>query len=219
MTELGEFLMNYGGPALFAIVFAEQAGLPLPSAPWLLTAGALAADGRLNPVLAIAATALAAVTADSLWFYIGRRGGPRVLRFFCRMSLARTSCVGRSKGLFSRYGLQALLAAKFLPGLGAVMPPLAGALGMKTGRFLLFDGLGSLVYGAFYVVIGFVFHNQLLQVVGALKQVGLSALVSLLVVVAAYIAFKYVRRHQATRRAQSQSVSAPATGQPIPKAL
>lgn len=219
MTDLAEFLMNYGGPALFAIVFAEQAGLPLPSAPWLLAAGALAADGKLNPVLAVGAAALAALTADSLWFYIGRRGGTRVLRLFCRMSLNQHSCPQRSKSLFTRYGQQILIAAKFIPGLGAIMPPLAGALGMKRSRFFLFDGLGSLFYGAFYIVAGFLFHNQLLQVMAALKQVGLSALVSVLVVVVAYIAFKYTRRLKAARQVQPQTMDASAGPAPLPKAL
>src|SRR2546425_1088287 len=176
MNDLSQFLMTHGGPVLFAIVFAEQAGLPLPSAPWLLTAGALSASGKLNPALAVGVTALAAVMAGLLWFFIGRRGGQRVLRLFCRLSLARNSCVGRTKGLFARHGLQTLVAAKFIPGLGAVMPPLAGALGMATGRFLLFDGLGSLFYGSFYIVAGFLFHNQLQDIVATLNQLGFSAL-------------------------------------------
>src|SRR6266853_565624 len=151
MNEITQFLVGHGGPVLFAVVFVEQAGLPLPSAPWLLAAGALSAGGKLNLVLAIGVTALAALMADSLWFYVGRRGGERVLRLFCRLSLARNSCVGRTKNLFARHGLQTMVAAKFLPGLGTVMPPLAGALGMTTTRFLLFDGLGALFYGSFYI--------------------------------------------------------------------
>lgn len=201
MNDLTQFLVSHGAPLLFGIVFAEQAGLPLPSAPWLLTAGALSAGGKLNPTLAIGVTALAAVMADSLWFYIGRRGGQRVLRLFCRLSLARNSCVGRTKGLFARHGLQALVAAKFLPGLGAVMPPLAGALGMTTGRFLLFDGLGSLFYGSFYIIAGFLFHNQLRQAMALLNQLGFSVLLSAVALVSGYIAFKYARRYKALTRA------------------
>jgi membrane protein DedA with SNARE-associated domain len=200
MNDLTQFLVSHGAPLLFAIVFAEQAGLPLPSAPWLLTAGALSASGKLNPALAIGVTAMAAVMADSLWFYVGRRGGQRVLRLFCRLSLARHSCVGRTKGLFARHGLQTLVAAKFLPGLGAVMPPLAGALGMTTGRFLLFDGLGSLFYGSFYIVVGFLFHNQLRQAMALLNQLGFSVLLSAVVLVGGYVAFKYVRRRKAFTR-------------------
>src|SRR5205809_2908929 len=92
MNELTQFLISHGGSVLFAIVFAEQAGLPLPSAPWLLAAGALSASGKLNPFLALAMTSLACVVADSIWFYVGRRGGQRVLRLFCRLSLAPNTC-------------------------------------------------------------------------------------------------------------------------------
>src|ERR1041384_2872871 len=176
MNDIAQFLVSHVVPVLFAIVFVEQAGLPLPAAPWLLTAGALSASGQLNPVFAIGVTVVAAMIAGTGWFYIGRRGGQRVLRLFCRLSLARNSCVGRTKGLFARHGLQALIAAKFLPGLGTVMPPLAGALGMRTSRFLLFDGLGSLVYAVFYILTGLIFHNQLQQGMVLLKQLGSSVM-------------------------------------------
>ncbi len=207
MNDLTQFLISHGGSVLFAIVFVEQAGLPLPSAPWLLTAGALSAGGQLNPVLAIALIALAAVLADSLWFYIGRRSGQRVLRLFCRLSLAQNSCPGRTNRLFARHGLQALIAAKFLPGVGTVMPPLAGAMGMSTSRFLLFDSLGSLFYGAFYIVAGFVFHNQLQQAMVIMKQLGLHAFLLALLLVAGYIAFKYVRRRTTLNRENSQKTA------------
>src|SRR5882724_37054 len=189
MNDITRFLMGHGGPVLFAVVFAEQAGLPLPSAPWLLAAGALSVDGKLSPVLAVGVSALAALLADSLWFYVGRRGGQRVLRPFCRLSLARNCRVGRTKDFFARHGLQTLVAAKFLPGLGAVMPPLAGALGMSTTRFLLFDGLGALFYGTFYVLAGYLFHNKLNQAMAMLSQLGFSSLLLALALVTGYIAF------------------------------
>src|SRR6266446_2974509 len=213
MDDVTQFLMSHGGPVLFAIVFAEQAGLPLPSAPWLLAAGALSATGKLNPLLALAMTALACVVADSIWFYVGRRRGQRVLRLLCRLSLASSTCVGRTKGLFARHGLQTLVAAKFIPGLGAVMPPLAGALGMSTGRFLLFDGLGSLFYGSFYIVAGFLFHNQLRQAMAVLNELGFSALLLAVVLVGGYAAFKYVPRLKAlTREARRKNPENAKTG-------
>ncbi len=201
MNDFAQLLLDHGGPVLFAVVFVEQAGLPLPSAPWLLAAGALSAGGKLSPLAGIGVTTLAAVMADSLWFYVGRRGGQRVLRLFCRLSLARNSCVGRTKSLFERHGLQALVAAKFLPGLGTVMPPLAGALGMSTKRFLLFDVLGSLIYGLVYFTAGFVFHNQLGQALVVLNRLGMSAVLLGLALVVAYVGFKYARRRQYLRRA------------------
>jgi membrane protein DedA with SNARE-associated domain len=66
MSDITQFLLSHGGPVLFAIVFAEQAGLPLPSAPWLLAAGALSASSKINAALAIEMAALAALMAGSL---------------------------------------------------------------------------------------------------------------------------------------------------------
>jgi membrane protein DedA with SNARE-associated domain len=198
MNEMSQFLTSYGGPILFLVVFVEEAGLPLPAAPWLLAAGALSAIGKLSPIMVIGVIVLAATLADSIWFYIGRRAGQRVLRLFCRLSLSRNTCVGSSKDLFARHGFQAILAAKFLPGLGTVMPPLAGALGMSPARFVLFDGIGSLIYGTSYVAAGFLFHNQLNQALAVLSRLGFSALLLLTGLIAAYITFKYVRRRKAT---------------------
>src|SRR5260370_28675275 len=123
MSQITQFLIDHGGPVLFLAVLVEQIGLPLPAAPWLLAAGTLAAVGGLNPLLAIGLSVLACLIADSIWFWLGRRGGERVLGLFCRLSLAQVSCVGRTEGLFAKHGMLGVLAAKFLPGLGAVMPP------------------------------------------------------------------------------------------------
>jgi membrane protein DedA with SNARE-associated domain len=47
MNETLEFLFRHGTAVLFAAVFVEQMGVPLPAAPWLLAAGALAGSGRM----------------------------------------------------------------------------------------------------------------------------------------------------------------------------
>jgi membrane protein DedA with SNARE-associated domain len=53
---------------LFAVVFVEQLGVPLPSSPWRLAAGALGATGRLNLSAAVAAATAGSVLADVIWF-------------------------------------------------------------------------------------------------------------------------------------------------------
>lgn len=227
MNDVAQFLLSHGGPLLFALVFVEQAGLPIPAAPWLLAAGALGAAGKLNSAWAVGLVILASVMADSIWFYIGRRGGQRVLGLFCRVCLAPKGCVGRTHGLFARHGVQALVAAKFLPGLGAVMPPLAGALGMSTRRFLVFDSLGSLIYGTCYVAAGFLFHNQVEDILARLNKLGLGAMVLALGLIAAYVAFKYVQWHSGLDRgihsgnasSRTSQVAEPASMDPKPAPL
>jgi len=196
MNGIPEFLTNYGDAALFLAVFSDQAGLPLPSAPWLLAAGALAAGGQLSPVPAVVLTTVACLMADSMWFYLGRVRGQRMLAFLCRMSLATDSCPKRTERLIVRHGMLGLMAAKFVPGLGAIMPPLAGVFGISPRRFLLFDAMGSVVYGSFYVLIGYVFKTQVQQALALLSHLGTGSLAILVAFAVGYVGFKYLRRRQ-----------------------
>src|SRR5215470_1624757 len=116
MPDINQFLGTYGLPLVFGAVFVEQIGIPLPAIPWLLAIGALSAAGKYSPLSPIALIVLACVAADTIWFYLGRYRGNRVLGFLCRISLEPDSCVRRTENMFTRYGLRSLVVAKFLPG-------------------------------------------------------------------------------------------------------
>src|SRR5216117_3154483 len=151
MNEILEFVVRHGAAVLFAAVFVEQIGIPLPAAPWLLAAGALSGAGKMNWAVALGAATLASMLADLIWFYLGRYAGHRVLNFLCRISLEPDSCVRRTQDVFTRYGMRGVVAAKFIPGLSTLAPPLAGSSGVSAPRFFFFDGLGSLAYGGGFI--------------------------------------------------------------------
>jgi len=196
MNQTLEFLVRHGASVLFAAVFVEQMGIPLPAAPWLLAAGALAAGGRINGLAAFAAATAGSLLADLIWFYLGRRAGARVLNLLCRISLEPDSCVRRTQGIFTRYGMRGIVAAKFIPGLSTLAPPLAGSSGVSMPRFLFFDGLGSLLYVGCFVLVGALFSRQLEQVIAALASLGGGALALVLGAAALYIGYKYYQRRR-----------------------
>ena len=198
MNDALAFLVRHGPGFLFAAVFVEQLGLPVPAALVLVAAGALAASSQMNWLAALFASALGALLADLLWFQIGGAVDARV-RFLCRISLEPDSCIHRTADVFSRYGPATILAAKFIPGLSLVMPPLAAISNISLRRFLLFDTLGSSLYAGSYLLLGLVFSHQLLQVLNILSQVGLSALALLLSLLAVYLGFKYLKRQSRLR--------------------
>src|SRR5215471_19412399 len=108
MNEISPFLVNNAGFAIFATIFAEQIGVPLPAAPVLVAAGALAANGALNPALALAVTLAGCVLADAIWYYVGVRGGSKLVRLLCRLSLGEDSHVEQAQRLFAKYGMSAI---------------------------------------------------------------------------------------------------------------
>ena len=147
MNETLQFVVRHGYLLVFAWVFIEQAGLPIPSAPLLLAVGALSGMHQMNLGVAITIAAFAAVASDSMWYQIGRQKGVRVLQLLCRISLEPDSCVRRTQVSFGRNGAGVLLGAKFIPGLNAMAAPLAGIIRMGWRKFLLYDVLGALALG------------------------------------------------------------------------
>ena len=74
------------------------------------------------------------------------RYGGRVVRLVCRLSLEAATCVRKTEGYFGKHGATTLLFAKFVPGLSAVAPPIAGQTGMSYVRFLTYELAGSLIW-------------------------------------------------------------------------
>lgn len=207
MHGMLEFLLRHGYLVLLVWVFAEQGGLPVPSIPLLLAAGALAGTGRLNLAIALLCCLLAAVSADTIWYQLGKTQGIRVLQFLCRISLEPDSCVRRTEGLFEKQGARSLLFAKFLPGLNTVATPLAGIFHMRLRKFLLFDALGSLLWAGTFLGIGYIFSGQIERIAEQAEHLGGGLFVILIAALTAYIAYKYVGRQRFLRNLRVSRIS------------
>jgi membrane protein DedA with SNARE-associated domain/rhodanese-related sulfurtransferase len=161
MSSIVEFLVKNGYPVLFAAVFANQVGLPVPAILFLLAAGALAGSGRLSLIPTLGLALSASVLADLPWYEAGRRWGDRILHFIYGLATDPEAAERRSRKNFARYGARVLLAAKFVPGLDAAAPPLAGLSGTSLLRFLTFDALGSGLWSGVYTGLGYAFSRDL----------------------------------------------------------
>ena len=96
-----------------------------------------------------------------MWYEAGRRRGDKVLHFIHRFTRDPDAHDRRAKETFARYGTPILVVAKFVPGLDAVVPPLAGTSGTSRLRFLAFDAVGASLYSVAYAGLGYVFRNDL----------------------------------------------------------
>src|ERR1700686_396414 len=181
-----EFLIKHGYVVLLAWVFAEQLGLPIPSLPVVLAAGALSGTGQLSFWPSLFFITVAALSADSIWYMLGRRKGIRILQILCKISLEPDSCVRRTEGIFSKQGARSLLLAKFIPGLSTVAPPLAGIFHMRTRKFLLYDGVGSMIWGGSILGTGYIFSEQIERIAERAAKLGGGLAVLIIGILAAY---------------------------------
>jgi membrane protein DedA with SNARE-associated domain/rhodanese-related sulfurtransferase len=188
-------LLTYGYLLLFAWVLVEQFGIPLPATPVLLAAGALSAEHQLNLGAAFIAGLIASLTADTVWFLIGRRYGHHVLRILCKLSLEPTICVRRTQDSFGRSGRAVtLMFAKFVPGLATLAPPVAGENGMGYLPFLFFDGIGASLWLGTLLVVGRLFGDALKRNPGLLDWVGRFSGAILLLAILGFFLYRLYRR-------------------------
>src|SRR5215510_9340647 len=172
MRDTLQFLARHGYIVLFASVLAQQLGIPLPSTPFIVAAGALAHTGQLSFGAALFVAFVAAMVADLVWFEIGRFRGARVLQLLCRISLEPDFCVRRTENTFARYGAKTLIVGKIVPGVSVLATPMAGVYGLAHSRFLFFDGLGILLWIGTFQLLGYLFSDQLEDVVKYASRFG-----------------------------------------------
>ena len=197
LEQAADFLIRHGYAVLFGWVLLEQMGLPIPAAPLLIAAGALARAGKMNLTFAVTLAFIAAILADLFWYSLGRYRGGRILKLLCRISLEPDSCVRRTENLFVRHGVHSLLVAKFVPGLNTAAPSLAGIFRMPLRRFMIFDSLGAFFWVVTVTSLGLIFSEQLEEI--ALRWGGW--LVAVLVgSLAAYVLWKFIQRRRFLRR-------------------
>ena len=205
LEQAADFLIRHGYAVLFGWVLLEQMGLPIPAAPLLIAAGALARAGKINLTFAVGLAFVAVILADLFWYSLGRYRGGRILKLLCRISLEPDSCVRRTENLFVRRGVHALLVAKFVPGLNTAAPSLAGIFRMPLRRFMIFDSLGALFWVVTVTSLGLLFSEQLEEI--ALRWGGW--LVAVLAgSLAAYVLWKFIQRRRFLRRLRIARITA-----------
>jgi membrane protein DedA with SNARE-associated domain/rhodanese-related sulfurtransferase len=195
-VNLVSVIAEQGLSLVFANVLLQQLGVPIPAEPTLVVAGSLAARGLLPLPRLVGVTWLAVLIADSTWYWMGRRYGNHVLRVVCRLALSPDSCVRNTEQTFTRWGLKSLAVAKFIPGFSMVAPPLAGAMGVKWGSFLVFDLLAAMLWSSVGIGTGLIFYRQVDRVLAALVGLGGWAPVAGAVLLAVFVGGKWVQRRR-----------------------
>lgn len=196
MSYLFHLIEQYGLLLVFFNVLLEQIGLPLPAYPTLVIAGALLGSGDYSAGLLLLTAVIAALIADSFWFFAGRRYGRKVMSTLCRISLSPDSCVRQTSSIYTRWGASSLLVAKFIPGFASVASAMAGTLGTRRSAFFLFDGLGAALWAGVAIYLGSLFSTTIDDLLNVLVELGKWGGLLVLAALGAYIASKWWQRYR-----------------------
>ncbi|GAB3274219.1 DedA family protein [Parasphingorhabdus pacifica] len=164
MSFISDFLALIAGlprPLLVvvtgALVLAECTvglGFVVPGESGLLIASAAVTDFGFFCTLS-AAVALCAVVGDNIGYWLGRRYGFRFRETRVVRKLGQRHW-DRACRLLCKYGMGAVLVARFLPVVRTLTPVAAGTSGLGYGRFLLASVIGGVAWSATHVSIGWI---------------------------------------------------------------
>jgi membrane protein DedA with SNARE-associated domain len=196
MDSLAGLFGEYGLPMVFAAVFLEQLGPPVPSGPLLIVAGALASDGQVSWPSIAGVTWLACMLGNVLLYIVGRRYGREAMSALCRLSVSPNSRADKTEISFERWGPALLIVAALIPGARTLAPSLAGADKLRPVVFLIYSALGAALWTGLYLAIGLVFHSQIREVLIFLERSGKIALVLVAAAIVAYLIVKWWRRRR-----------------------
>jgi membrane-associated protein len=166
--DSASLLAAFGALGVLVVIFAESGllvvGFFLPGDTLLFPAGVLCAGSghqapRLELWQVLVCAAVGAVAGAQVGFLLGRRGG--------RALLARTSNrrlkegAARTEKLLARYGYgKALVIGRFVPMLRTVLHPAAGALGVPTRTFTVWQVVGGLLWSQSLVLAGYILGSS-----------------------------------------------------------
>jgi membrane-associated protein len=194
-------LARVSGPValllIAALVFGETAvflGFVIPGETAAVLGGVLASRGRVSLPLLVVVVVVAAVTGPLVGYEIGRHLGGRLIA--ARRMRPVAAGMDRAQVVLRRRGGLAVLLARFIAVLRALMPAVAGTTRMPYRTFLIYNVLGGIIWGVGYCLLGYAAGSAYAAIE---RTVGTGVAIALAVVVLAAVAFWAIRRHRRGR--------------------
>jgi len=160
---LGTFIAEYGTMVyvvLFAIVFCETGLVVLPFLPGdslLFIAGAFCATGAMNEWVLMSLLIIAAVTGNTVNYWIGRAIGQKVFTHDYRW--LDKDALRKTHAFYENHGGKTIILARFVPVVRTFAPFVAGVSAMTFAKFQFFNIVGALIWVIGLVVAGYFFGN------------------------------------------------------------
>jgi membrane protein DedA with SNARE-associated domain len=191
------FIATYGYLAIFVLMVAESACIPVPSELVMTFGGALAAGAVPGTGLNLAGVIIAGAAGNVVGSYIawavGRYGGQPALRRWGSRLHVRERDLDRASQWFDRYGPRAVLIGRLLPVVRTFISLPAGIAGMDPVRFGIYTTIGCIPWTAALAAAGYAVGANWDTIVRDFK--GPTYIIAAIVVIALAVAiWRYLRR-------------------------
>jgi membrane protein DedA with SNARE-associated domain len=206
-VEFIKFHQEWAFPVIFLVSFGESFvgfSLLFPGTTILMLAGTLVAwpfnpHGVLSVWPVLAGAILGAVIGDTISYMLGQRFGHLLEKhwFFIR----HPELLARGYKFFAKYGTASVFVGRFFGPVRAVIPLVAGIMGMPTRRFWIANITSAFIWAPALMLVGSIIR-QLASLVTAKHErlvISVVAVVVLMVAVWAWEKYEIWDRIKAAR--------------------
>jgi membrane protein DedA with SNARE-associated domain len=198
-TFVQDFVLRVGYPGLFLLITLESTLVPIPSELVMPFAGILAARGEFSLPVILVINSTAALLGSGISYWIGAAGGKPLLLRYGKFALVRAKDIEMTERFFARHGKATILIGRFLPVVRHIISVPAGIARMPLPAFFTQTFIGSTIWGAILIVLGYHFGESFLETARQLKHVDLIIGVVIIgVLIALAIRFVVRRRRERT---------------------
>jgi membrane protein DedA with SNARE-associated domain len=211
--ELPSFLSAVQGPldhygiwAIGLLLLLENIGVPVVPGEFAMIAGAIyAGAGQLNVVAVGVVAVVASVLGATIGYGIGRFGGRTLVLRYGKWVFVREHHLDRAEQTVDRFGGVVVVIARFIVGLRELNGIICGVSGMHPVRFTAFNILGACAWVGTWVSLGYLAGNHIEAIYTDVSRYALYVLIGVVVLLAAWIAFRMRRRRAAAAAADDDA--------------
>ncbi len=187
--------LGYFGIAL--LMFLDNVFPPIPSEIIMPSAGLAASQGKLVLTGVIIAGSLGSLIAAALLYWIGHKISQKILfewvERYGKYLFLKSADVEKSLDWFEKYGHRIVFFGRMIPAVRSLISIPAGMSDMPFWKFMLYSGLGTIIWTTFLACVGFYFgENQALmhQIFSRVSYI----IIAIVVIIVLWIVYRRYQR-------------------------
>lgn len=195
LHEIVDFIVNtvdsLGYAGIFIMMFLESSFFPFPSEVAMIPAGFLAAQGKMNLVLAIMIGILGSLSGALFNYFLAVKFGRGFLLKYGKYFFISEETITKTEKFFKDHGAISTFSGRLIPAVRQYISFPAGLAKMDLKLFSLYTTLGAGVWVILLALIGYFFGAN-----EALAKAHTKEITLIILALLALLIFWYIRRQK-----------------------
>ena len=193
--------LGYAG--VFALMAAESMIIPIPAELVMPFAGFLVAQAKFKMVYVFLASSLGSITGSLLSYWMGRKGGNRLVIHFGKYLLLDLADLRKTEAYFERKGEGTIFIGRLIPVVRHLISIPAGIGRMNLKKFTLYTFAGASLWNMFLAWLGYILGQNWNRIRHYTEPVSY-AVVALLIAGFVYFVYHHVKNKRISGKLEKE---------------